>query len=80
MGALPNLLDNDIEKALTGNGLTPEQVAAKIAQSKYFIKAVKNGMVLALPLRPHGATSSAGLLRIELARLFNASTANQMFK
>lgn len=79
MGALPNLFDYDIASALSGDNPDPQEVARKIASSEHFIRAVRNGMKLALPIKAYGATTTAALLRGALARLCDAGTANQMF-
>lgn len=75
MAAIPNLFEFVISEALSQEGATAETVAAAIAVSDPFLKAVRIGM-------ERGAEENSVPEKFVLGTLskaFSAGTANQMF-
>jgi hypothetical protein len=76
-GALPNLFDSMIGEALAAPNATAESVAAAIASSPLFLKAVKSGMAYVPPST--GLPTKAQMTRTKLAKAFSAPTEGMMF-
>ena len=75
MSVLPNLFESVIAEALARPGATTESVAAAIASSHPFLKAVRLGLSKA----PPEGWSPEQVMRITLAKAFSAGTAGAMF-
>lgn len=76
-GAMPNLFNSTIAEALSAPGATPESVAAAIASTPYFLKAVQLGMDHVPP--PIGAPTKSQATRSKLAKALSAPTSGTMF-
>jgi hypothetical protein len=76
MSAVPNLFEFIIAEALERDGATAESVAAAIAASDPFLKAVRKGMDHPTP--DGGLPTQAQVMRIALSKAFGAPTAGQM--
>jgi hypothetical protein len=76
MSAVPNLFEFIIAEALEEDGATAESVAATIAASDPFLKAVRKGMDHQTP--DGGLPTQAQVMRIALSKAFGAPTAGQM--
>ena len=76
-GAMPNLFEFTIAEALDAPGATVESVAAAIASSSSFLKAVRLGMDYVAPSR--GLPTKAQMTRSKLATAFSAPTNGTMF-
>jgi len=76
MSAVPNLFLFDIDEALAKPNATPETVAAAVAASDSFLKAVRLAMEVD---RPAEGWTMAQVIRIRLAEAFSAGIANGMF-
>ena len=77
MGAVPNVFEFVIAGALEKEGASAESVAAAIAVSDSFLRAVRKGME-----QETADDSSAGrakTIRYALSKALGAATANQMF-
>jgi hypothetical protein len=77
MGAVPNLFDFIIDEALKQPGATAESVAAAIASSEPFLKAVRLGLAHVTP--SDGIPTTAQFTRSTLAKAFSSPTAGTMF-
>jgi hypothetical protein len=77
MSAVPNLFEFTIDKALEKPGATAESVAAAIASSEPFLKAVRLGLAHVTP--PGGVPTTAQVTRDTLAKAFSSPTAGTMF-
>ncbi len=77
MSAVPNLFEFVIAEALEKPGATAESVAAAIASSEPFLKAVRLGMAHVTP--PGGEPTTADVTRGTLAKAFSSPTAGTMF-
>jgi hypothetical protein len=77
MGALPNLFEDIIAEALEKPGATAESVAAAIASSELFLRAVQLGMAHITP--PGKVPTTAQIMRATLAKAFSSPTAGTMF-
>ena len=75
MSVLPNLFESVIAEALARPGATTESVAAAIASSHPFLKAVRLGLSKA----PPEGWSPEQVMRLTLAKAFSAGTAGAMF-
>jgi subtilisin family serine protease len=75
--ALPNSFEFIIAEALAAPGPTARSVAAAIASSPPFLKAVELGMHFVVP--PDGAPTRAQATRGKLAKSLSAPTAGLMF-
>ena len=76
MSAVPNLFEFIIAEALEQDGATAEGVAATIAASDPFLKAVRKGMDHQAP--DGGLPTQAQVMRIALSKAFGAPTAGQL--
>jgi len=76
MSALPNLFNDVIGAALAKPSATPETVAAAIASSELFLRAVRLGMSR-VPAQ-HGWEAEQ-TIRGTIAQAFSSGTANGMF-
>jgi hypothetical protein len=77
MSAVPNLFEFIIDEALEQDGATAESVAATIAASDSFLKAVRKGMDHEPP--DGGLPTRAQVMRLALSKAFGAGTASSMF-
>jgi hypothetical protein len=77
VSALPNAFEFVIAEALDTPGATAESVAAAIASSQPFIKAVQLGMVYEPPAG--GIPNVAQVVRGKLAKAFSSPTSGSMF-
>jgi hypothetical protein len=77
MSAVPNLFEFIIAEALERPGATAESVAAAIASSEPFLKAVRLGMTHVIP--PDCVLTTAQITRTTLAKAFSSPTAGTMF-
>jgi hypothetical protein len=77
MSAVPNLFEFVLAEALERPGATAESVAAALAASDPFLKAVRLGMAHVTP--PGGAPTTAQVTRGKLAKAFSSPTAGTMF-
>jgi hypothetical protein len=75
MSALPNLFNSVIGGALAKPGATVETVAAAIASSEPFLRAVRLGMSEA----PPEGWEAEQVIRTTIAKAFSAGTASGMF-
>jgi hypothetical protein len=75
--AVPNLFEFIIAEALERDGATAESVAAMIAASDPFLKAVRKGMDHQAPDGGMPPTQ-AQVMRMALSKAFGAPTAGQM--
>ena len=76
MAAVPNLFEFIIAEALERDGATAEAVAATIAASDPFLRAVRKGMDHQTP--DGGLPTQAQVMRMALSKAFGAPTAGQM--
>ena len=75
--ALPNPFDDIIAAALQAPGASAESVAAAIAFSPPFLKALRSGMVQGPP--QGGLPTRASITRTTLAKAISAATASTMY-
>ena len=78
MGTLPNLFNYIITEALEKPGATAESVAAAIASSELFLRAVQLGMAQSIT-PPGEVPTTAQITRATLAKAFSSPTAGTMF-
>ena len=76
MSAVPNLFEFIITEALEQDGATAESVAAAIAASDPFLKAVRKGLDDQAP--EGGVLAQAQVMRMALSQAFGAPTAGEM--
>jgi hypothetical protein len=79
MGALPNLFNFEIATALERGEGTPEGIAAALASSEPFLKAIQLGIEEAEQKQFHDNDIIAILIRSTLGKAFSAPTADSMF-
>lgn len=77
MSAVPNAFEFVIAEALDMPGATAESVAAAVASSAPFLKAIQLGMSHQTP--SGGVPSVAQVVRGKLAKAFSAPTSGTMF-
>jgi hypothetical protein len=76
MSAVPNLFEFIITEALEQDGATAESVAATIAASDPFLKAVRKGMDNQTP--DGGVLAQAQVMRMALSQALGGGTAGEM--
>jgi hypothetical protein len=79
MGAVPNLFDSVIARILDSGSPSAENIAAALASSEFFLRAINNGLQDARQKGVGDSDTVAGFVRSALGKAFSASTANQMF-
>jgi hypothetical protein len=77
MGAVPNLFDFVIAEAFEKPDATSESVAAAIAASDPFLKAIRLGF--ADITEGQDVPTPAQIIRLKLMKAFSAATAGTMF-
>jgi hypothetical protein len=76
MAAVPNLFEFIITEAIEREDATVEDVAAAIAASDPFLRAVSKGMDHQPP--GDGVPTQAQVMRLALSKAFGAATASEM--